>query len=137
MRKPERRLGLALQRGLRGRCAACGKGRLLRSYLTPNAECSECGEDLSRYQAADFAPYIVTFLVGLVFTPLALVLTAGILRRPGGYLIGSLLQVVVLATGWWLPMMYVVGAVFAALWFTALRVGSRIERERAAAGPPG
>ncbi|MCC6789953.1 MAG: DUF983 domain-containing protein [Hyphomonadaceae bacterium] len=76
MRKPERRLGLALQRGLRGRCAACGKGRLLRSYLTPNAECSECGEDLSRYQAADFAPYIVTFLVGLVFTPLALVLTA-------------------------------------------------------------
>lgn len=76
MQKPERRLGLALQRGLRGRCAACGKGRILRNYLTPNAECSVCGEDLSRYQAADFAPYIVTFLVGLVFTPLALVLTA-------------------------------------------------------------
>ena len=72
----ERRLGLALQRGLRGRCAACGKGRLLRNYLTPNASCSVCGEDLSRYQAADFAPYVVTFLVGLVFTPLALVLTA-------------------------------------------------------------
>lgn len=76
MRKPERRLGLALQRGLRGRCAACGKGRLLRNYLTPNVACSVCGEDLSRYQAADFAPYVVTFLIGLVFTPLALVLTA-------------------------------------------------------------
>lgn len=35
-----------------------------------------CGEDLSRYQAADFAPYLVTFLVGLIFTPLTLVLTA-------------------------------------------------------------
>lgn len=76
MLKAERRLGVALQRGARGRCPACGKGRLLRNYLTPNARCSECGEDLSRYQAADFAPYLVTFLVGLIFTPLTLVLTA-------------------------------------------------------------
>jgi uncharacterized protein (DUF983 family) len=76
MRKAERRLGVALQRGVRGRCPACGKGRLLRNYLTPNAECAKCGENLSRYQTADFAPYIVTFLVGLIFTPIALVLTA-------------------------------------------------------------
>lgn len=76
MQKAERRLGMALQRGLRGRCAACGKGRLLRNYLTPNVTCSACGEDLSRYQAADFAPYIVTFIVGMVFTPLSVFLTA-------------------------------------------------------------
>jgi len=76
MPKTERRLGQALQRGLRGCCPACGKGRLLRNYLTPNAQCSVCGEDLSRYQAADFAPYLVTFLVGMIFTPLTLVLTA-------------------------------------------------------------
>lgn len=76
MRKPERPLGQALQRGLRGCCPACGKGRLLRNYLTPNLTCSACGEDLSRYQAADFAPYFVTFLVGLIFTPLTLVMSA-------------------------------------------------------------
>jgi uncharacterized protein (DUF983 family) len=76
MPKAERRLGKALQRGVRGRFPACGKGRLLRNYLTPNTECGECGEDLSRYQGADFAPYLVTFLVGLIFTPLTLVLTA-------------------------------------------------------------
>lgn len=76
MQKNKRRLGVALQRGLRGRCAACGEGRLLRNYIAPNATCSACGEDLSRYQAADFAPYLVTFLVGLIFTPLTLVLTA-------------------------------------------------------------
>ena len=76
MQKSERRLGKALQRGVRGRCPACGQGRLFRNYLTPNAHCAACGEDLSRYQTADFAPYIVTFLVGLIFTPLALVLTA-------------------------------------------------------------
>lgn len=75
MPKPERRLGQAVQRGLRGRCPACGKGRLLRNYLTPNPTCSACGEDLSRYQAADFAPYLVTFLVGLIFTPLTLVMS--------------------------------------------------------------
>jgi uncharacterized protein (DUF983 family) len=76
MEKDKRRLGRALLRGLRGRCAACGKGRLLRNYIAPIATCSVCGEDLSRYQAADFAPYLVTFLVGLIFTPLTLVLTA-------------------------------------------------------------
>lgn len=76
MQKDRRRLGNALLRGLRGRCAACGKGRLLRNYIAPNATCNVCGEDLSRYQAADFAPYLVTFLVGLIFTPLTLVLTA-------------------------------------------------------------
>lgn len=75
MPKVERNLGRALQRGARGRCPACGKGRLLRNYLTPNAQCAICGEDLSRYQAADSAPYIVTFLVGLIFTPAALVLS--------------------------------------------------------------
>ncbi|MCX7358491.1 MAG: DUF983 domain-containing protein [Alphaproteobacteria bacterium] len=75
MPKPKRRLGQALQRGLRGRCPACGKGRLLRNYLTPNTTCGACGEDFSRYQAADFAPYLVTFLVGMIFTPLTLVLS--------------------------------------------------------------
>lgn len=34
-----------------------------------------CGEDLDRYQTADFAPYLVTFFVGLVFTPLTFVLS--------------------------------------------------------------
>jgi uncharacterized protein (DUF983 family) len=30
---------------------------------------------LARYQTADFAPYIVTFFIGLVFTPLTFVLS--------------------------------------------------------------
>jgi hypothetical protein len=63
---------------------------------------------------------------------LACLLTTGALRSSVGYLIGSLLQVAVLALGFWVPAMFVVGAIFAALWVVALRVGSRIERERAA-----
>jgi hypothetical protein len=63
---------------------------------------------------------------------LACLLVAALLRMPGGYLLGSLLQVAVIATGFWVRSMFVVGAVFAVLWFVALRVGGRIERERAA-----
>jgi len=60
----------------------------------------------------------------------ACAITAGLLRSPVGYLIGSALQVVVLALGFWVPAMVAVGLIFLALWVTALRVGARIERER-------
>jgi len=72
---PTRALGRALARGFIGRCPACGRGPAIRGYIAPVAACSACGEDLSRYQTADFAPYIVTFFVGLVFTPVAFVLS--------------------------------------------------------------
>ena len=62
----------------------------------------------------------------------ACLLVAGMLRTPAGYVLGSALQVAVLATGFWVPTMFFLGAVFAVLWFVALRTGARIERERAA-----
>ncbi len=58
-------------------------------------------------------------------------LAAGLLRRPAGYLLGSLLQVVVVASGVLLPAMYLLGGVFAALWVAALVLGRRGERIRA------
>lgn len=61
---------------------------------------------------------------------LALVAVAGILRWPGGYVAGSLLQLAVLATALAVPMMVVVGGVFVVLWVVALRLGGRIDRER-------
>ncbi|MDC7121568.1 DUF4233 domain-containing protein [Cellulomonas fimi] len=60
-----------------------------------------------------------------------LIVLAGWVGRPGGYVAGSVAQVVVLACGFVVPMMFVVGAVFAALWVFSLRVGGRIDRERA------
>ena len=36
-----------------------------------------------------------------------------------------------IATGFWVPVMFFLGALFAVLWFVALRQGARIERERA------
>lgn len=76
----------------------------------------------------------LTILGGLA---LACVVTAGLLRWRAGFLLGGVLQVLVIATGLWLPAMYFVGAVFALLWVLALRVGGRIERERALHAPAG
>lgn len=45
---------------------------------------------------------------------------------------GSLLQVFVIASGVVVPAMYVLGAIFSALWATGIWVGHRIERP---AGP--
>ncbi len=57
-----RPLGEAIKRGLIGRCPACGRGRLFRSYLKLYPNCRVCGEDLSHARADD-APAYLTLLV--------------------------------------------------------------------------
>lgn len=74
-------------------------------------------------------PTVVLAVAGAL--ALALVLAAGLLRTPGGYVAGSVLQVAVLATGIVVPLMFVVGGIFVVLWVVALRLGGRIDRERA------
>lgn len=69
----KRPMAAAIGRGALGRCPACGKGRLLRGFIAPQQHCESCGEALGQYQAADFAAYFVTFLVGAIFTPLTVV----------------------------------------------------------------
>jgi uncharacterized protein (DUF983 family) len=56
----------AIKRGLRGRCPACGEGRLLHHYLKVNDTCPACGEELHHQRADDFPPYITIFVVGHV-----------------------------------------------------------------------
>lgn len=63
-----------------------------------------------------------------------LVLVAGLLRFRWAYGVGTALQVALVATGLVLPIMLGVGLLFAGLWFAALLIGLRIERERAALG---
>lgn len=66
---------------------------------------------------------------------LACILAAGLLRRPIGYAIGSVLQVVLVGAGVLISDLRVhllpVAVVFAALWVVSLRTGVRIDRERA------
>lgn len=74
-RSPKRALWSAVARGFVGRCPRCGRGRLFRGYVRPAPTCTPCGEDLTPYQTADFAPYLVVFFIGLVFTPLVLAMS--------------------------------------------------------------
>ena len=69
---------------------------------------------------------------------LACVLLAGLLRGEWAYYLGWVIQVAALALGFVVPMMFVVGGIFALLWGSADALGRKIEREReaAAAGTP-
>jgi hypothetical protein len=71
-----------------------------------------------------------SLLVGGVLAALCVV-AAGMLGRPGGYPLGWLLQVVSVALGLLVPVMFFVGVVFAVLWVTAYVLGVRIDQERA------
>ncbi|MEV4895038.1 DUF4233 domain-containing protein [Nonomuraea sp. NPDC055795] len=55
------------------------------------------------------------------------VVAIGMLKRPVGYVVGSLVQVLAIATGFLVSMMFFLGAIFAALWITAIFVARRVE----------
>ena len=61
---PDRPLGLAMRRGLAGRCPRCGEGRLFRAYLKVNDACPVCGEDFTPQRADDAPAYITILIVG-------------------------------------------------------------------------
>ena len=66
----------------------------------------------------------------------ACVVTAGLLGRPWGYVVGSVLQAVVVAAGLLVPAMFLLGTVFAALWVLSLHLGRKVARFEAAQPPP-
>lgn len=60
-----------LKRGARGRCPACGVGRLFNAYLKVRPICEACGHDNGQYPADDAPPYFTILIVGhLVVGPL-------------------------------------------------------------------
>ena len=61
-----------LMRGLRGRCPACGEGRMFRKFLKVADECPSCGEELHHQRADDFPAYLDIVIVGHVLVPILL-----------------------------------------------------------------
>jgi hypothetical protein len=70
--------------------------------------------------------------VGLGLAAACFVL-AGMLRGEWAYALGWVLQGVAIGLGFVIPLMFVLGSIFALLWGTAYFLGRKIERERAAA----
>ena len=62
---------------------------------------------------------------------LLLILTAGLLKRRSGWIIGSILQVGVFAYGFVLTAMFAMGVLYAGLWIAAIVVGRKGEAARA------
>ena len=77
-------------------------------------------------------PWQTAVSIGLGLCVACLVL-AGLLRWEAAYLVGWVIQVAAIALGFVVPMMFVLGGIFALLWGTAYFLGRKIERERAEA----
>lgn len=65
-------LGDAIWRGLRGRCPACGRGRLFASFLKQVNCCPDCQEPLGHLRSDDAAPWLTILVVGHIVVPLML-----------------------------------------------------------------
>ncbi|MEZ0164313.1 DUF4233 domain-containing protein [Kineococcus sp. LSe6-4] len=86
---------------------------------------------LVAYGLVPMAQRSATYLVVGGALVLLCLLAAGMLRRRGGYALGWVLQVAIVAGGFVVPLMFAVGGVFAIIWVCAIVVGNRIEREQA------
>ncbi len=109
----------AMARGFRGRCPACGGGRLFNGWLRQASSCPQCAAPLGDVRADDAPPYFVIFIVahvviaiqfalddvmGLpvlteaaIFLPLTLAACLLLLRPVKGATIGLMLQLGMLA----------------------------------------
>ncbi|MFY9303938.1 MAG: DUF4233 domain-containing protein [Rhodoluna sp.] len=69
--------------------------------------------------------------VGLGLSVLLMIFPA-VLGKPGTYLIGWILQLVVISLGIWVPLMYLLGVVFLGMWAWGMIAGGTIDKARAA-----
>lgn len=59
------------------------------------------------------------------------VLLCGMVTRPGGVQLGWALQIALIASGVVVPMMFFMGAMFAALWWASVHFGRKIDEAKA------
>ena len=67
-----------------------------------------------------------------------LFVAAGLVRRPEGFVIGSIMQIAMIGFGFVVPSFFIIGVVLIGLWVAAIVVGRKGEAARAAllaAGP--
>ncbi|MBL1288652.1 DUF4233 domain-containing protein [Streptomyces sp. NPDC057699] len=59
------------------------------------------------------------------------VLLCGVITRPGGVQLGWALQILLVLSGFVVPMMFILGVIFAALWWASVHYGRRIDEAKA------
>ncbi|HZP14629.1 MAG TPA: DUF4233 domain-containing protein [Nocardioides sp.] len=63
----------------------------------------------------------------------ACIVTAGMLKRPWAYALGWAIQIAAIALGFLVTTMFTLGVIFGVLWWGALALSKKIDRERLAA----
>ncbi len=105
----------------RGMCAAVLSLEAITIGLTTPVMISISGVDTATALWVGLGLMVACFVV------------AGLLRGEWAYLLGWVLQVAAIGLGFLVPVMFVLGPIFALLWGTAYFLGRKIERERAEA----
>ena len=105
----------------RGMCAAVLSLEAITLGLTTPVMISVAGVDTA-----------TALWIGLGLAVSCIVL-AGMLRREWAYSLGWLIQGAAIGLGFVIPLMFVLGGIFALLYGSAYVLGRKIERERAAA----
>jgi hypothetical protein len=59
------------------------------------------------------------------------VLLCGMITRPGGVQLGWVLQVALVLSGFVVPMMFILGVVFAGLWWASVHYGRKVDEAKA------
>jgi uncharacterized protein (DUF983 family) len=73
--------GLAIARGLAGRCPRCGEGRLFQGFLTLKPRCDHCGLDFDFADAGD-GPAVFVILIGGFIVVFAAMVTEIVYQPP-------------------------------------------------------
>ncbi len=58
-------------------------------------------------------------------------LLCGMVTRPGGVQLGWALQIALIASGFFVPMMFFLGACFAGLWWASVHFGKKVDEAKA------
>lgn len=74
---------------------------------------------------------VVIWITGISLSVI-LMLFPAVLGKPFTYVIGWALQLIVLALGVWVPLMYLLGGVFLVMWAWGMIAGGTIDKARAA-----
>ena len=72
---------LPISRGLRGRCPACGEGKLFQGFLTLRPACERCGLDYGFADAGD-GPAVFVILIGGAIVVFAALMTEVVYQPP-------------------------------------------------------
>ncbi|MFD4522579.1 DUF4233 domain-containing protein [Streptomyces sp. NPDC058470] len=59
------------------------------------------------------------------------ILLCGVITRPGGLQLGWALQIALIASGFFVPSMFILGLLFAALWWASIHYGRKIDEAKA------